>query len=901
MFDFGSLTFLAPWALGAAAVLPVLWWLLRVTPPTPRLVRFPAVRLLFGLTAREETPARTPWWLIVLRMVLAVLLILAVAHPVLDADRQALLRGPLLIVVDDGWSAARGWQRHQAAVRTLLDRAERARQPVMLLPTAAPADGGPLRATTLMSAAQARSVVQAMAPKPWPSDRKAAAEATRQIERADGMRIAWVSDGVSDAGAHELARRLQTLGLVEAFSDSVGALPRLLLPPALTGAELLPRLRRAFGGGAEGLWVRAADSEGRTLARQRGEFAPGAVETTARFDLPSELRNRIARLDIEDEASAGAVVLMDDRWRRRPVGLVEGEQSGTTPLLSDRYYPDKALAPFAELRRGSVAELLARDLSVLLLPDTARPTGEELGRIGGWVERGGMVVRFAGANLARSPDELLPVRLRPDTRTLGGAMSWTAPMPLAPFPAGSPFAGLAIPPDVQVMSQVLAQPEADLNDKTWARLVDGTPLVTAARRGKGWVVLVHTTSGPSWSNLPMSGLFVDMLRRLVATSDGVAGAESQARLAPLELLDGFGRLRPPLTGAVALAPADIVGTVPSPRHPPGLYGDHGDHAGGARRALNLGPAVTRLEPITFPSGVVTTSYDATKRERDLKPWLLLAALALAVLDFGVALALRGLFSPAALAALLLVSGGAPPAEAAEDDAFALKAALETRLAYVRTGNGATDQMSKAGLTGLSAVLGQRSTAVLGEPMGIDVEADPLLFFPLLYWPIDTAQPPPSSAAAQKLNDYLRHGGLILFDSRDGGDPGAGLASRHLQSLTADLAIPPLTPVPTDHVLTRSFYLLRDFPGRWSGGPVWVERGADQSNDGVSSVVVGGNDWASAWAVDNRGRPLVALVPGGEQQREMSYRFGVNLVMYALTGNYKGDQVHVPHILERLSR
>lgn len=898
MFNFGSLTFLAPWALGAVAVLPVLWWLLRVTPPSPRLLRFPAVRLLFGLAAREQTAAKTPWWLIALRLMLATLLILAVSHPVFDADRHAPLRGPLLIVVDDGWGAARGWQRHLTVMQTLIDRADRTHRPVMLLPTAPPADGGPVRVSSLMPAAQARSVVQAMTPKPWPSDRAAAIKAVESINRSETLRIAWVSDGLADDSAHDLARSLQTLGSVDGFADAVGALPRLLLPPPAVGGALEPRLRRAGSAAPATVWVRAADANGRTLARQPAEFSAGAVEAGARFDLPAELRNRVARLDIEDEASAGAVVLMDERWRRRPVGLVEGEQSDITPLLSDRHYLDKALAPFAELRRGSVAELLSRTLAVLLVPDSARPTGDELSRLSGWIEHGGLLIRFAGPNLARNPDALLPVRLRADTRTLGGAMSWTAPMPLAPFPDHSPFAGLAIPQDVQVMSQVLAEPEIDLNDKTWARLADGTPLVTAARRGKGWVVLVHTTSGPNWSNLPLSGLFVDMLRRMLAMSEGVSNGDPETRLAPVELLDGLGRLRPPLSGPVALVAKDLATTIPSPRHPPGLYGDHD-----SRRALNLSPTVKGLDPIVFPSGVVVSTYEGAKREFDIKPWLLGAALVLAVLDMAVALTLRGLLGRAAAMGLagMLMMGASDRAEA--DDDFALQAVAKTHLAYVETGDGATDQMSKAGLSGLTAVLAQRSTAVLGEPMGVDVERDPLLFFPLLYWPVDTAQPPPSPEASRKLNDYLRHGGLILFDTRDAGEVGLSTApiARHLRSLTADLAIPPLVPVPTDHVLTRSFYLLKDFPGRYADSQVWIERSADPLNDGVSSVVVGGNDWASAWAIDGRGRPLVALVPGGERQRELAYRFGVNLVMYALTGNYKGDQVHVPHILERLSR
>jgi len=95
--------------------------------------------------------------------------------------------------------------------------------------------------------------------------------------------------------------------------------------------------------------------------------------------------------------------------------------------------------------------------------------------------------------------------------------------------------------------------------------------------------------------------------------------------------------------------------------------------------------------------------------------------------------------------------------------------------------------------------------------------------------------------------------------------------------------------------------MQDFPGRFAGGTLWIESAEGRVNDGVSSVIIGANDWAGAWAIDEQGRPLFPAVPGGERQREMAFRFGVNLVMYALTGNYKTDQVHVPYILERLGQ
>src|SRR5260221_13275534 len=148
---------------------------------------------------------------------------------------------------------------------------------------------------------------------------------------------------------------------------------------------------------------------------------------------------------------------------------------------------------------------------------------------------------------------------------------------------------------------------------------------------------------------------------------------------------------------------------------------------------------------------------------------------------------------------------------------------------------------------------------------------------------------------------------MLSDRRDSGEqtPGpwgpAAFREAFLGRRLGGVKIPPLAPVPPDHVLSKSFYLMHDYPGRWNGGQLWIEPVEDRINDGVASVIVGGNDWAGAWAVDGQGRPAYAVVPGGEQQREMAFRFGINLVMYVLTGNYKTDQVHVPAILERLGQ
>src|SRR5229473_264597 len=661
--------------------------------------------------------------------------------------------------------------------------------------------------------------------------------------------------GIGTSAAQGLLR----FGSVRVRSDAAGELPRLLAPADADDKDLTATVRRADASGPERLIVRAVGDDARLLARQEVGLAPGVDRSVAHLAMPSELRNRAASIQVEGESSAGAVLLLDERWRRRPVGIVGGQRgTAAQPLLSGAYYLERALAPFSEVRRGDVPTLLKGDIAVLSLPDVPPAGTEEKAAIVKWLENGGVILRFAGPHLAeQAEDDMLPVTLRRGGRTLGGALSWEKPAKLAPFAAESPFAGVDIPDDVTVSRQVLAEPTVDLGGKTWARLTDGTPLVTAEKRGKGWLVLVHTTADPEWSNLAISGLFVNMLRRIVALSQGVYGTPD------------------------------------------------------ARRALNLAGAVWGFTAIgELPAGVARESY-ARSDEVDFRPGLLGAALALGLLDLLIAYALRGLLPrlprprrAAATAGLgLLLALGAPPARAA-DDGFTVEATSELHLAYVHTGIAEIDEESRAGLAGLTDILGHRTAIEAAAPMEVDPERDELIFFPLLYWPVVEGQQLPSNRAIERLNRFLATGGTILFDTRDQGGRTAfssAATQARLRALAAGLSVPPLVPVPPDHVLTKSFYLMQEFPGRWAGGSVWVEPVEDQVNDGVASVIVGGNDWAGAWASDGRGQPLYPVVPGGEPQREMAYRFGVNLVMYALTGNYKTDQVHVPAILERLGQ
>lgn len=952
---FGSLPlgFAQPLVLLGLLSLPVLWWLLRLVPPRPRRINFPPTRLLFEIAPKEETPSRTPWWLTLLRLTLAALVIIAAAGPLWNPPLATASRAaPLLIMLDDGWAAAASWDARLRTADELIARAEADNRGVAILPLSETA-----RDISLQVAGAARVQIKQLKPKPHGVDRS---EALPLIERflssAPDVEIVWLSDGV-DLG--------NGTAFVDGLKRIIGSHPLTIveggiaIAHALAAADnaagaLTVKVLRAQTGSADNGMVNAIDLKGLPLGEAPFAFKSADPEADAVIDLPVEIRNDVARLEIVGERSAGSVQLLDKRWRRRTVGVVSGSAADRSqPLIGATYYLSRALNPFADVRLAegvgpaeAVTRFLDQRLPMLILADVGN-VAEALDRLNEWIDNGGVLVRFAGPHLAATEDDLVPVKLRRGGRILGGSLSWDKPQHLAGFAREGPFNGMPVPTDVTVNRQVLAEPDSQLTDRTWATLADGTPLVTAQRRGKGLVVLFHVTADTRWSDLPLSGAFVDMLRRIVslagapAATDGdtagsASGAGSRAIqvVPPTRILDGFGAFSPPPPTARPV-PTGFTGRA-SADHPPGFYGP----PEGLVAVNTLAPAD---RPLPLDVSALNARLDVYRHGEplDLRGSIFLAALALLLLDALVVFWLSGgigaLRPRRRVAATLLVAGlltaltlhtpaqaqTAPPPQqvpklSAQQDDFAMQATQQTHLAYIVTGNAEVDAVSKAGLQGLTLFLAQRTALEAGEPIGLDLARDELAFFPVIYWPISPGAPKPSQTALERIDSYMKRGGTVLFDTRDAVDapPGAG-GDMHapgmvaLRTILSSLDIPELEPVPRDHVLTKTFFLLRDFPGRFTTGQLWVEalpaETEEETNrparagDGVSSILITSNDLAGAWAMRPDGQPMLPLVPGEPRQREFAFRAGVNIVMYALTGNYKADQVHIPALLERLGQ
>lgn len=890
------LSFTAPWLLLGLAALPVVWWLARAVPSAPRRQSFPAIAILKSVTEDEETPARTPWWLAALRILAVGLLVIGFAGPVQGPRAGPADRRPLLIVIDNGWPLAPRWRETiaeaDAATRT-------AGGPIRLLLTGE-------RSVSLsepLTPAQARAALMDARPQPWMPDAIAATKAAAGL--APGQRVLWLSDGLARAGDADLAAALARVGDATVRTPAAGDGPLALVAARRTGEAVVVTL--AIGPQAPDVArLQLAAEDGRVFGETLARLPAGAdrAEATVRIEGPpprEPLLVRIAGMD-----SAGAVLLPDGATGRLRVGVASDTRE-TSPLVSDRFYVERALADGADVVVAPPGRLAQANVDALVMTDHGRLPAADERDIGAWIEAGGVLIRFAGPRLAErsAGDRLLPGPLRDGARRLGGAVGWDRPAALGPPEPGGPLADLAPPPDAVVRAHVMLDEARAGDAQVWQRLADGAPIVTAAQRGRGYVVLIHTGAGPDWSDLPFTGWYVGMLDRLAglaATGLRTGAADpSGGPLAPRRRIDGFGRLTEAGPSDSAIPAASFAATRAGRAHPPGLYANDWD-----ARALNAGPGAGPLRPAPPPPSGMSRAVAPIDAPLAFGGWLIAAGLLLLALDALAALwtagRLAGPWTRSAATALGLFAFGGfaamtpMPAHAQAPTAIE-RTARDVRIGFVVTGDPASDARARDGLRGLVNIVLARTAVAAGPPAPVRLATDELAVYPLLYWRISPRGAALTEAESRRLAAFLATGGMLFIDTGAiAGDPA------RLRAALGDLALPPLEPAGPGHVLGKTFYLLRGWPGQAGPARLFVETSASAAGnaDGVSSVLIGDGDWASAWAVDAANRPL-APVTGGERQRELAYRVGVNVVLYALTGNYKTDQVHAGAVLERLGR
>lgn len=928
MWTFGPLGIATPLALLGLLALPVIWLIIRALPPTPSTQMFPPAALLARVAQTEETPAKAPIWLVWFRMILLALLVTGFSGPVLNPVTQPDPR-PLLIVLDDGWTSAPAWAEiSKEAARS----AEAARGPVRIVMTASTQG----KETTLeaLSPKAAAARILAAQPQPLlPDPNKARDQINAAVRTApntpdrgltSGQRIVWFSDGISHAGSQELAKALSTLGPVKLRTPSVGA---VAISRVMTMADGYRLTLVAAPAAAASSRLEAINSKGQVLRQSSQARSPVGAD----FALESVVMGDVAALRVGDVRAAGGVFLLDAFDRRVRAGLIT-ERRDDQPLLSDAHYLESALKPYADLTRSSLDRLVDSRLDVLILPDAGDLSPPDQARLTSFVEDGGLLIRTAGPKILASPDNpLLPSPLLGEARTVRGAMSWDDGGKIAAFEPNSPFAGLIVANDARVNQVVVAAPtnrgdtgaqasKADIGLEIWARLVDGTPLVSARRFGKGMIVLFHTTAGPAWSDVAFSGLQVEMFRRVLARAASSAIPANivtgTSPLKPVLVLDGYGNFRTPEPGMRAIRPENVAGLRPSLTQPPGIY-----EGGGARWILQAAAPDVRLPPLANLPGV-TRADRADPQPRELAPIFFGIGMILVLIDLVLSLLLAGKLNlylrdmfrrlsglvpkpppvtPLILIATLVMFTSLPQSGWAQtSQSNPATGPGDVSLAYVKTGDAALDGRTQRGLEGLSRALRERTSVATGPVIGLDPARDDLALYPIVFWTLGETVSDTRPEVAQALDRYMKTGGVLFVDTRGAGRTPAA-ARQVTRAALRGIEAPPLAQVPEGHVLTKAFYILQRFPGRYPDAKLWVETEASaaaSANDGVSPLILGDGDWVAAWS--RAPRPPQPRFDGSPTSNdEWAVRVGINIVLYALTGNYKADQVHMPALLQRM--
>lgn len=888
--------FVHPLFLGLLAVVPLLWWLMRILPPPVRKIYFPTAFLLKDIAAEEITASRMPWWLIALRALAIVLFILAFAHPILSS-RQMIAggEGDILLVFDNGWASASHWNERMQQAQRVLEKAAQSKKSVIILPTASRAEGEQLSFINAIDHDQAKSFLSSLKPMPWSVDHAASAAAFQSIQKNNRISQAvYISEGLTLSGTDDFLNAMQSnVGLTYIDMDRINQ-PVVFYRDDSKKKTLSFTAKRLGPDQNAVIPVRAFSEDGSLLDKSEISFRGGETSADYSWNMPQDIALRATRFEAGAGDMASAVFWQVNKASSQVGILSNGNERAGNSILDENYYLRRALQEKFTVHSGTLDLLLQKDIAVLVWPDSAILQADDAASLQQWVENGGRLIRFSGVNLLAQAesDPLLPVELRRDERVMKSGLTGQEPLHLKDISADTALSGMEIPKDVTVTRQALAVPTPDVFEKTWISLEDGTPFVTAGKKGKGDIVLIHTTAGPSGSTLCYSGFYVEMLERL-ASNAGLYSAQADVsdKLVLQRKMDGFGRLESVSTREKETAAISAAAFSPSPETPPGIYSD-----GRTETIFNLSDRLGMMMPLRdIPSDATRLSLDHAE-DGAIRQNLLLTAFILFFADVILRLLIIRNFNikkiiPAAALMALCISAPAM----AQTSPLPSELTSGVYVGHLKTGDTQLDNLAQRGLEGLKEVVRMRTTIDFRGVVAVDPENDDLSFYPVLYWPLSNRQTPFTIKAMRSLQNYMRQGGLLVIDTRDG-NSGSGMD--HMRRMLSMIAVPALMPVPENHILGRSFYLLQEYPGVLNSQDVWVEKEPDPNNDSVTSLLIGHEDWAAAWSFDENDRLRFAITPGGEMQREMSYRFGVNMMMMALAGNYKSDQIHVNEILKR---
>lgn len=637
--------------LAALLLLIPFYMIMRSVPPKAKEQDFPFIKMLFDLTTDEQDTDKMPWWQRAVNLAAVSAVAIAAAGPKILDTPNFEGEGPVLIAVDNGWASGPEWNERVESMITIVRHAHNDGRQVMILPTAPSHNNNGIQPSGLLNAQEALDYIERLQPQSWSVNHELSEDVIQALEGQFGAAY-WLSNGLQGPSSLDFAVTLNEFAPLTVLDNNDDDAVHLILEPEYENGNYHITVKRSEIPDTQiPLSISAYTEDNVLIARQQLEFGDEDLSGEVTFDAATRNANGhgledVFRFVIDGEKGAGAVALVDEQWKPRTVGIAIQSEFDVNSLLGEAYYINIALSDQANTVVDSIESLIdGGEVSVLMVPDSVIINDTVRQKLENWVRDGGTLVRFAGQNLARDShrdDVLLPVNLRQGTRALAGGSIDDDNPDLGTFAADSPFFGMERDGEVSIQRQILAQPGPETDERTWASLADGTPLVTANEVGDGQVILFHTTPNTQWSDLSLSPLFVDMLVGVVQQSNSVEDTSNYVLplMPPISVLDGYGDLEAPLSVVNSISQTIVQQQDMGPLHPPGFYGNTV-----TRFAYNISDTVSDLTELgPLPESIDRKTYAQSGDGIDLKHPLMGGALSMLVLSSFILFAQQGSFN-----------------------------------------------------------------------------------------------------------------------------------------------------------------------------------------------------------------------------------------------------------------
>ncbi len=900
MLNIGNIVFQNPYFLILLLTFPFFWKYLRSSPLPPSLVKFPAIILVSNHKSIDNTPEKNSFFILLLRILIFIILVLVLSKPKFGKINHSKFEQ--LVIIDNSWTSSANWNDRKSKIKELLKSYKFSNFNFTIMSTTQHSKNDILNVTT-NNYEEAKEFLHKLKPFPWEPNYELVKKNLKNKEKNFDS-VFWFTESIINIEKKKLYEFLKqdNLFIVSSLNENLPPILKLNTQSNETYEFEITHLDEGISNG----FIDAYDKNRRLLFRFKynekfekdGEF----FKTNVNLVLPVYLKNKVDFFQVNSIRTPSTVVYLNKWEKNKLVGLSTlNSNKNIQELDKGNYYVKKALEKNYKIVEDNLENLLAQNLKIIYIDDSYLIEKSLEKKLLTWLKNGGTLIKLSGKKLIR---ELnlgnenffdFTFSLLKESSNLGKNLSLKNFLKIREFDNRSPFFGLVIPNEIKIKKYIQSNVKKSENIETLANLENGASLISAMNFGKGKMILFHVPCNLDWSNLCFSYLFVDLNERIINSIKGFK-EENERILKPYLSINGFGELEKPYPESLNII-KNLVQKQVKVKYdkPPGLYKDSN-----GIYALNLSDSLDyNFKKFEFEEKIFSINT-LNHKGSDLQNILISIVFILFILEnlfimiskqainFNIKKNFKFLFVFLLIPTNLI---------ATEKSIFSLVSS--NKIGYVITKNKNINEINENGLISLSNFITQKTAAIMELPEPIDFYTDELYYYPLIYWSIIDENTNLDENEIKKINNYTKNGGLLIIDCKT-----------QLNNILPDDCLKifrnifPLNffskfkVLNNSHAISKSFYLLNSFPGR-RNNKVFVTSNESQKSDKGASIVLSNNHWTDSWALNKDKDFLFPLLDNIENQRTLSFRFGLNLLIHSLTGNYKTDQVHVPEILKRI--